>query len=314
MTLSEKQLNTISHYRTEIERWLEEEESARSTLAGAVVVVNALRLHGEFELEAIFTRSGQLVGGRGAALKEILSSYGEDRTLLADGVTTRSTMKFQRLAELIDRGSAFKDWTEADRGEAAALILEPVLKAIDMHFRRQHIRLKADLRESPTSWMEQLFEETRDRSRGRVEQHMVGAKLQKRLPEQEITEHAAFAADVQTAREGDFVLGDSVFHVTAAPSQPVIDKCKDNLRQGYQAILVIPRGAIERAKGIASLEEGLEKRITFLAWEDYIANNIIELSIEADEPPIETFRSIVEIYNQRIEQSETDYSLRIEIE
>ena len=156
-------------------------------------------------------------------------------------------------------------------------------------------------------------DESKERSQGRVEQHLVGAKLETRLPYQDITEHPAFAADVQTGRTGDFVIGKIVFHVTAAPAPAVIEKCQDNLRVNLKPVLVVPRDRIERAKGLAGHYEGLEKRISFVAIEDFIATNIIELSGESDASFVDTFNAILDNYNRRIEQSETDRSLRIEL-
>lgn len=311
--LTQEKEQIVERLNQDFSAWLKEAGTARSTLAGAIVVLDVMRTKAPIEKSDIFTSGGQLVGGRGSGLRDTLSRYGEDRVFLADGVTTRSTLKFERLAEALDWGKALTDWSDAEREEAISQVMAQALRAIDTYFLRQQMRLKINQSESPITWIEQLFAEAKDRSQGRVEQHLVGAKLQRRMPQQNITAHAAFAADVQTQRSGDFVIGDIVFHVTASPAPPVIEKCQDNLRKNLYPVLVIPRDMIERAKGLASATPHLDRRISFVAIEDFIAANIIELAGVEGVSFVEILESILELYNERILQSETDKSLRIDL-
>ena len=299
--------------RDKVAQWLNEEGSARSTLAGAVVIIDKLRTIAPLSSTDIFTSNGQIIGGRGAALKETLANYGL-APFLKDGVTTRSTRKFERLAESLEWGAPITNWPIQARQEAVEIIIKPVLEEVGFFFQRQHLKLKLDRQESPSIWVEELFQVARDRSQGRIEQHLVGAKLQRRLPGQTVTEQAAFAGDVQTGRTGDFVIGENVFHVTAAPTPAVIAKCQENLRQGLHPILVTPKNTIERAKGMASSEEPLDRRISFVALEDFLTLNIIELASETGESFIEVLKAILSIYNKRITGAESDQSLRIEVD
>lgn len=309
--LSPDKLSTAQLYAQRVAHWIQHEGTAKSTLAGAVVLVDALAARAPLRPEDVFTDGGQLTRGRGSALRETLERYGEPRILLADGVTSRSTRKFERLLDELDWGRPFQYWSQSERIAAARILAEPALAAIRETLQRERISLTPDRRESPVSWLEELLESAKDRSQGRVEQHLVGAKLQRRLPYTQISDHAAHAGDVQTSRAGDFVIGDAVFHVTAAPAALVIEKCKNNLRQALHPILIVPRAQLERAKGLAAYEEGLDRRITFVAIEDFIATNIIEIAGESNEPFFAVLSSIIDIYNQRIEHSESDPSLRI---
>lgn len=311
MNADQKQV--VAALTLKMKDWLKAEGGARSTLAGAVVVLDKLRQQAPISREDILTANGQLVGGRGVALRNTLAHYGETRKFLADGVTTRSALKFESLAELLEWGSPMAGWETAEREVAVSQLVAPVLAQIDAYFLRRQMRVKLDLNDSPVTWVEQIFDVAQERSRGRVEQHLVGAKLQKRMPEQDISAHAAFAADVQTQRSGDFVLGNIVFHVTAVPALPVIEKCQDNLRQNLNPVLVVPRAKIERAKGLASATPELERRISFVAIEDFLATNIIEMAGVENSSFVEVLESIVELYNERINQSETDKSLRIDL-
>lgn len=289
-------------------------KNARSTLAGAIVTLDTIRIAAPFSKTDLFTDGGQLVNGRGLSLKATLQRYGEEREYLADGVTTRSTLKFERLAEAINWGGDFADWTAAEREVAAVLLVAPVKAAIDRWFEQQHMTIRPDRQNSPLAWIEELLEKSKDRSQGRVEQHLVWSKLKVRFPELVDADHAAFAGDMQTGRYGDIAVGDVVFHVTAAPALPVIDKCGRNLQAGQHPILVVPRYMLERAKGIAQVHTPpLHKRITFVAIEDFLATNIVELAGGESRRFIDVLKSILDEYNDAITTSETDKSLRIEI-
>lgn len=286
---------------------------ARSTLAGAVVVIDKLRNHAPIQPKDIFTDNGQLIGGRGRSLRTTLARYGEERVFLQDGVTTRSTLKFEKLAKALEWGNPLSGWSVEARDLAVKQLVAIVREEIELHFARKQISLKLNQAESPVTWIEDLFTTARERSQGRVEQHLVGAKLERRLGEKEVKGHATFAADQQTERAGDFAVDNIVFHVTANPGAAVIEKCEDNLRRGLLPVLVIPRDKMERAKGIASATQGLERRISFVAIEDFVASNIIELAGAENSSFFEVLTSVIALYNQRIVQSETDKSLRIEL-
>lgn len=298
-----------------IESWLESEGNARSTLAGALVVLDTIRVQAPFSETDVFTNDGQLVGGRGHALRTVLERYGENRKFLADGVTTRSARKFMRLAQEIDWAVSLSGWSDEEREEAVRLLAAPIMSAINDYFERRHMILRPDRQLSPIVWIEDLFEGAKTRSQGRVEQHMVWSKLKKRFPDLVDVEHAAFAGDAQTGRSGDIVVGDIVFHVTVAPALPVIEKCGRNLQSGKQPVLVVPRRLLDRAKTLAEVPTPpLHRHIAFVAIEDFLATNIIEMAEGQRRQFIEVLKAILEIYNDVIDRRETDDSLHIEIE
>ncbi|MCZ7547355.1 MAG: DUF4928 family protein [Anaerolineae bacterium] len=143
-----EQTNPIDSLRNAIVRWLQQEGTARSTLAGAIVVLDRLRDYAPLSNKDIFTSGGQLVGGRGEALRNTLARNGETRVFLADGVTTRSTEKFRRLAEAIDCGKALAPFPDARRESAVIQLVEPVLHEISNWFERQHMTITCDRGES----------------------------------------------------------------------------------------------------------------------------------------------------------------------
>jgi len=77
-------------------------------------------------------------------------------------------------------------------------------------------------------------------------------------------------------------------------------------------VLLIPR-AQENKTLILAQDEGIDKDLVILSIEDFIAMNIIELATEGNKDYFSVLQEIVEIYNQRLSQVETDLSLRIEV-
>ena len=165
---------------------------------------------------------------------------------------------------------------------------------------------------SPITWINTILQGAKKKSDNRIAQHLVGAKLQKRHENCPIPNHPAHAADVQTERLGDFSIHDVVYHVTAAPSQAVIQKCAANIRAGKCPILLVPQDKKAATIGFAELDH-LESQITVISIEDFIAVNIIEISVGEKTDFIQTLKDIVELYNKRLAEVESDMSLRIEI-
>lgn len=300
--------------------WLQQEEQqgqegvARSTLAGVLVILDKLRGHCPLIAADVFTRGGQISGARGGALRQVLERHGiEPDRFLADGVTTRSAEKFRLLLEAWEWGRPLVALTDEERDGAVAK-LEAIINAKVVEWlARQRLRVTAERGLSPVAWVRALLDSAHGRSGGRVEQHLVGAKLEFRLPELEVTRHAATAGDAQTDRPGDFAVGESALHVTAAPSESVIRRCIENARQGLIPVLLVPSEKIDGARMLAD-NAGEGDRIAILGIEEFIAQNIIEIAVERGMSFFEVLDGIVARYNERIEQSETDQSLRIDLE
>lgn len=88
---------------------------------------------------------------------------------------------------------------------------------------------------------------------------------------------------------------------------------RENLRDGLHPFLLVPREQLAKARHLAE-DQKVHERLTIIAIEDFVAVNIIELA-DGDQPKfVELLKSIVEKYNRRLEEVETDMSLRIEIQ
>jgi hypothetical protein len=165
---------------------------------------------------------------------------------------------------------------------------------------------------SPQTWAGSILESAKGRSGGVVEKQLIGAKLARRFKRIDIPNHPAQASETKTERAGDFAISQSVYHVTSAPSRDVLQKCVDNIRVGLLPILLIPREQKNKAQILAQ-DEGVDKNLAIISIEDFVALNIIELATEENKDFFSVLKEIVEIYNKRLSEVETDLSLRIEV-
>ena len=147
---------------------------------------------------------------------------------------------------------------------------------------------------------------------GAVAQHLVGAKLAVRLPTLEIVNVSYTTADQQLGRPGDFVVGDTAFHVTVSPMPPVLDKCKENLRNGFRSTLLVPESRLQAARQMAEAIE-VEDRVGIVAIESFVGQNIEELAGFGSANLAAGFRALLAKYNERVEKVEADRSLLIRL-
>jgi hypothetical protein len=176
----------------------------------------------------------------------------------------------------------------------------------------QNINISCAKHHSPASWISKILEEAKGKSGGKIEQHLVGAKLEQRLPGIEISNHPGHAGDAQTGRSGDYTIGTTCFHITAAPSHAVVEKCAKNAQAGLHPVLLVPRDNVAKARHLAE-DAAVFERVTILAIEDFIAGNIILLSSGNQQEFFAILQSIIKKYNRRLEEVETDLSLKIDL-
>lgn len=171
--------------------------------------------------------------------------------------------------------------------------------------------LDLDRAQTPQAWITLILNNCRNLSGGIVEQHIVGAKLVRRFG-QDLPNYPADAGDMQTDRAGDFSMAKSVFHVTASPAPNVLQKCADNLRIGLRPILLVPADQKNKAEVYAQ-DLALNKSVLIFSIEDFISLNIMELAAEENKDYFTVLKEIVQIYNRRLSEVETDLSLQIEV-
>ena len=147
---------------------------------------------------------------------------------------------------------------------------------------------------------------------GAVMQHLVGAKLEIALPRERIEHNSFSTADAPTARKGDFQIGSTVIHVTAAPSEALIRKCCDNLDGNLRPLIVTLKDKINVAYSLAD-NNGVADRIEILEIKQFIATNVLERSKFRTELRKEELRKLIDVYNRIVEEHETDPGMKIKI-
>lgn len=148
--------------------------------------------------------------------------------------------------------------------------------------------------------------------RGAVAHHLVAAKLALRFPTIEVANRSFTTADAQLGFPGDFLISDTAFHVTVSPMLPVVEKCKENLKNGFRAILLVSDSRVLTARQFAEDLE-VDSRVGIYAIEDFVGQNIEELGQFSTQNVREGFRNLLVKYNERVEQVEPDKSIMIDI-
>jgi hypothetical protein len=141
---------------------------------------------------------------------------------------------------------------------------------------------------------------------GYVAQHLVGAKLQARFPDLEISNESASTADKPTNRQGDFTIGDTIFHVTVSPMPAVFEKCQTNLAEGLKVYLLVPDAKLAWARQMA--ENFCNGYIAVESIESFVSQNIEEISRFENKFLKNNFVTLIKTYNQRVNAVEIDKS------
>ena len=263
------------------------------------------------------TRSkGQVAGLGGSKLKKILREYGIAQLLASEGGrTSRGSMRL--MIKYVD----FLNAWNAEEPVDFIVIEEFWAEQVREYFRNQPFILTSDTSKTFGANLEELFEQAKRRQTqnpgtqylGIVLQHLVAAKLSVILPEGSFEIHGASVADAPTERSGDFVINDTIIHCTTAPGEPLIEKCRVNLRGGCHPVIITIFDRVRTALDLAS-DAGLDGRVEVWDIQQFLSANIYEHSLFNEANRNSTIADIVDKYNEIILKKETDPSLRIEFE
>lgn len=287
---------------------------ANGTIAAALVVLNRLQEDYNLDFNAHVAKGGmQIRGASGAAVAAILKSFGEERPFAKEGGRTNrgGPAEIRALLETLQSLRLNRKSGDERNDVLYSMQLFLVDRVRDFHNRQ---KIKLTFNPALSTWHivhNLLAEATAEGKAGYVAQHLVGAKLQFRFPDIEVSNEGGSTADLQTQRPGDFLVGHTAFHVTVAPMQPVFDKCRYNIQQGYKPFLLVPDSKLIGARQIA--EQTCEQQIAVESIESFVSQNINEISSFSKDNLTSSFKELVEIYNKRVDEVETDKSLMIEL-
>ncbi len=287
---------------------------ANGTIAATLVVLDRLKEKYNLNFETHITSGGaQIKDASGAKVALILRRFGETRPFAKEGGRTnrggQGDIKplFKSLALL-----NLEDRLPDERNQILTSFQAYLVERVKDFHNRQKIKLVFDSKLSSWQIIHNLLEEAKKEGKtGYVAQHLVGAKLQLRFPEITISNESASTADRPTNRQGDFFIGNTVFHVTVAPAQAVFEKCQQNLVQGLKVYLLVTDSKLAAARQMG--EQFCSGQIAVESLESFLSQNIEEISIFTIEGLKDSLASLIKIYNERVDAVEIDKSLMIEL-
>lgn len=261
-------------------------------------------------------KEGQVAGLGKGRIQTILKDYGITRVLAEEGGRTSRGS----LGNASDYSAFLNDLHKKEMVDLPAIEKWWIARVQD-YFNGKPFTLKFDPSKSLRSIVSDLLAQAVKRQKdnpgttyaGTVLQHLVGAKLDLILPEEKrVAHHGANVADSPTSRAGDFVLDDVAIHVTTAPSEALIRKCKANIEAGIRPIIIT---IADGRAGVESIAKGfeIEGRIDVIEAEQFIATNILEWSKFSEKLQRTEVMKLISKYNELIEVVETDPSLLIQV-
>lgn len=257
---------------------------------------------------------GQVLGlGRGA-VQAILNRHGITRVLASEGGRTSrgSIANMQEYVTLLNQ--------LAQAGVADLDAIEKFwIDRVHEFFAAKPFKIRLDASRSLRTVVRDVIAQAEERQKttpgvyyaGAVMQHMVGAKLDCALGQGQFEHNSYSTSDQQSGRAGDFFVGDVAIHVTTAPGEAVIERCRENLNDGFRPVLVTGQRGLTVAEALAD-NAGLGDRIDVFEIEQFIALNLYELGKFAADGRRVAVSDLVNRYNEIIDDVETDPSLKIE--
>lgn len=287
----------------------------KGPLSVALVVTQHARKMGlPLDPEKLLTEGGGQVLGLGkGAVQAILKRHGVARVLASEGGRT-SRGSLNNMREYVAFLNALTGKVDLDSIEAFWI------ERVHEFFAGKPFKIKLDASRSLRTVVRDVIAQAVERQKtapgmyyaGAVLQHLVGAKLDCALGKGKFEHNSFSTADAPGGRAGDFLIGDVAIHVTTSPGEAVIEKCRDNLNDGYRPMLVTLQHGLTVGEGLAS-NVGLGDRIDIFEIEQFVALNLYEIGKFGADGRKTAVTDMVDRYNEIVEEFETDPSLKIEL-
>lgn len=256
---------------------------------------------------------GQVLGLGKSSVQSILKRHGIDRELAREGGrTSRGSLSNMR---------KYVDFLNQEVTEENLDTVEDFwIRKVKAFFAAHPFKIRLDPSRGLRSVIRDLVEQAIDRQKqstgtsyaGALIRHLVGAKLECALPETKLEHFSYSTSDLQSGRQGDFLLGQVAIHVTTAPGEALVSRCKDNLDSGYRPIIVSLERGVMVAQELAN-QQSIAERVDLFEIEQFIALNLYEFGrFETDQCKI-AIDELIDRYNSIIDSIETDPSLKIQL-
>lgn len=286
-------------------------------LSVAIVVTQHAKALGlPLDPEVLLTKGGGQVYGLGkGSVQSVLKRHGINRVLSSEGGRT-SRGSLARMREYVK----FLNDLNASGQIALDEIERFWIERVHDFFAGRPFKIKLDsskgLRTVVRDVIEQAVKRQKERPgmyyAGAVLQHLVGAKLDTALGKGHFTHNGFSTADAPNSRVGDFLVGDVAVHVTTSPGEALIQKCLDNIDNGYRPLIVTLERGLTVAEELAHNVD-IADRLDVFEVEQFVALNLYELGKFAVAGRKTAIADMISRYNEIVEQFETDPSLRIEL-
>lgn len=310
--LEQKALEALSTWFSGLKRYPDKRGTpARGTIAAALVVLEHLKTDFSLNLDDHRAKGkGQMQGVSPGAVKKILAKHGESRDFLKEGGRTNRGAPGD-VEKMLQALQLLKNEQPKSRNQILDRLQGFLVEKVREYHKRQRLKIKYST--AVTTWqaVHDLLALAHElRKDAAVAQYLVGAKLKLKFPAADVRNESSSTADDPRKLAGDFQIGDTVFHVTVSPGQAIYDKSKANLDAGLKVYLLVPDGRLAGARQNA--EGSAAGQIAVESIESFVSQNIEELA-GFSTARAEQIRQLLETYNERVSQVETDKSLLIEI-
>jgi hypothetical protein len=268
-------------------------------------------------LDAKFLRTdegGQVRGLGKAAVQTILAEFGITKTLAEEGGrTSRGSLGLMEI--YVDAlNQATKEHSPLD----LAKVMEWWIAKVRIHFSSEGPKFHFDIAKSVSANLIAIINQAHEIQKnssganyvGAMLQHLVGAKLDIVLGSGLIKHHGHSTADGPTGRNADFEINGVAIHVTTHPTEALIRKAANNLQSGLKPIIVTLAIGVEGALFLLNETEWRD-RVDVMDAGQFLTANIYEHSLFRVGQCQSTIQSILERYNQIVEECETDPVLKI---
>lgn len=288
----------------------------KGTLAGALTVLENLKKDFTLDIDDHTALGGsQIKGASGAKVKAILARHGENRRFVSEGGRTNRGLRgdIRTMLEALKQ-TPLHSLEEDNRIQILDVLQRFLVGKVSEWHQRQRLHIEYSPTKSTRSIIGELLTTARNTNKGgQVAQYLVGAKLEQRLrgSDIEVSNESYSTADVQLDRHGDFLIEDTVFHVTLAPGTAVIDKCKRNLADGFRVFLLVPDEVVFGTRQLADLSAS--GQIAVESIESFVGQNIDEMSKFSLSELRREFLELLNTYNRRVNAVEIDKSIMVEI-
>jgi hypothetical protein len=286
----------------------------KGTISGSLVVLESLKKEYDLLLDSHTAKGGaQIRGASGSAVQKILVSFGENRQFTTEGGRTNRGLRgdISTLLETL-RPLNLDRLSDDERNEILKQMQVILVEKVRDFHKRGKIRLVFSSQKTTHQVVTEILQIAKSEGTwGPVAQHLVGAKLQLRFPDNLVSNRSYSTADQSHSMPGDFYVGNTAVHVTVSPSLSHYQRIDENLAHGLLVYLLVPDLVLLGAR--QNVREDIRERVSVVSIESFVSQNIDEMAAFSESARCREIARLLKEYNRRCTEVEMDQSLLIEV-